>query len=210
MSTGLAERVVRPVLLGRLDIATDPLVAWTGPGVFAPTGTGDTALDGEIFATMAPIMALTNISEDQGIGGPVTITLTGHDLDEDLLRQIVRDTRQWRGRGAWLWSGLLMSNEASVIADPIRIKTGVMTSIKIYRDKNNAGVAVTIDKDIGFAKSAPFRWLDHARFWSTDTFSSFIVKLANKPQGFETGGYRPRGWEDGSGHVGGRRFDFLK
>ncbi len=186
MVTSLEASVIRPVLLGRFDIVTDPLIAWTGPGTFAPSASGDDALDGQVFVNLAPFLELSNITEDQGIGGPANITISGHDLDEDLLQQIVKDKRQWRGRSAWLWMGLLNTDEATVVADPARIKTGVMTQMVVTRDQRTASVTVTIDKDLGRANSAPFRWLDHARLFPADTWSSFIVDLINKPGGFTT------------------------
>jgi len=88
MSTGLSDRVVRPVLIGRLDIVTDPVIAWTGPGVFAPIGTGDTALDGQTFQPLAPFIDMSSIEEDQGIGGPVTLSLSRN------ARQARRRSRQ--------------------------------------------------------------------------------------------------------------------
>lgn len=411
MSNALQHRVVRPVLIGRLDIATDPITGWLGPGVFAPTGTGDDALDGQSFDPMGPFVGMDDIQEDQGIGGPVTLSLAGHDLDEALLRQIVRDKRTWRGRDAWLWLGLLETGAAlrfngdqpagggetnpqyveipdvpehrlttqwtvegwarksvlnqtangasllekangpeaisvqfinqgvrvnaggsfsvlassviaadedvhvavtydnsgaagelklflngildastsgvaeadyttpepiwlgrreghlkhtfkgvfddvrlwnvartqqqiyesmtrpvdpastglvgywklnegtgttaydatsygndgtlnggpawvdallpnqngAVVADPVRIKTGVMTSMKVKRDKDQATVSVTIDQDLGNARSAPYRWVDHTRLFPADAFSVFIQRLANKPQGLDRG-----------------------
>lgn len=187
--TALQANVVIPVLIGRLDIAVDPIIAWSGPGTFAPVATGDTAMDGQTFSPLAPFITLTNIAEDQGIGGPVTLTLAGHDLDEDALRQVVRDKRAWRGKKAYLWEGLLdTSDEKTVIANPVRIKTGVMVQITTNRDKESASVSVTIDMDIGNAKSAPYRWIDHTRFWSADEWSTFIIKLANKPVGFMING----------------------
>lgn len=182
--TALQTSVIRPVLLVRLDILSDPLTAWTGPGLFAPTGTGDAALDDQIFAAAAPIVNLSEITEDKGIGGPVTLTVSGHALDEDLLRQIVRDKRQWRGRDAWLWMALLDDDQKTVISNPFRIKTGVITSITTLRAADEAVVQVTIDRDLGNAKSAPFRLQDHPRFWPSDTFATFMVTLANKPRGF--------------------------
>jgi hypothetical protein len=183
MTTALGAGVIRPVLIGRLDIASDPVVAWTGPGVFAPTGTGDAALDGRTFLPLAPFLEMSPIEEDQGIGGPVTLALTGHDLDEETLRQVVRDKRQWRGQPAYLWLGLLAADEKSVIADPVRIKSGVMTGMTVLRNKETAEVRVTLDADLGNARSAPYRWLDHSRIYPSDTFSAYIIKLANKPQG---------------------------
>ncbi len=183
MVTALEAGTVREVLIGRFDILTDPLVAWTGPGTFAPTGTNDPALDGQVFLGMAPYIELADVVEDQGIGGPTSITISGHDLDEELLRQIVRDKRTWRGRGAWLWLGLLNVDEATVVADPVRIKTGIMSAMAISRDEEQASVTVTIDRDLGRAQGALFRWLDHTRVFSADTWSTFIVQLANQPEG---------------------------
>lgn len=186
ISTELQSSVITPVLIGRLDIASDPLTAWTGPGTFAPSGSGDTALDGQIFTPVAPFVRLSEITEDRGFGGPVTLTVSGHDLDEELLRQIIRDKRQWRGQGAYLWMGLLDTNQYSVLADPFRIKTGVIVEMKILRSGDEAVVEVIIDEDLGNARSAPFRWQDHPRFFSADTFGTFVVKLANKPAGIES------------------------
>ncbi len=184
MVTGLEAKVIRPVLIARFDIVTDPLIAWTGPGTFAPDMSGDPKLDGQVFVNLAPLLELSDVTEDQGIGGPTGITVTGHDLDEDLLQQIVKDKRQWRGQPAWLWMGLMNSDEATVIADPTRIKTGVMTQMIVKRDAAGATVTVTIDRDLGRARSAPFRWIDHTRLFSLDLWSTFIIDLANQPGGF--------------------------
>ena len=194
MVTGLEAGVVRPVLIGRFDILTDPLVAWTGPGTFAPAATGDPALDGQIFLGMAPYIELSNVVEDQGIGGPTTIVISGHDLDEELLQQIVRDRRQWRGRSAWLWLGLLNADESTVVANPVRMKTGVMTQMVVTRDSESATVAVTIDRDLGRAQGALWRWLDHTRIFPADDWSTFIIRLSNQPEGITDGslhGARP-------------------
>ncbi len=205
MVTALEAGTVRQTLLGRFDILTDPLIAWTGHGTFAPSATGDAALDGQIFVNMAPFIEMTDIVEDQGIGGPVTMVVSGHDLDFELLKQIVNDKREWRGRSAWLWLGLLNVDEATVVSDPTRIKTGVMTQMTVKRDATGATVAVTIDKDLGRALDVPWRWLDHARLFPADTWSSFILELSNKPEGLGDPnihrGPQPRGPKTGG--IGG-------
>ena len=198
MSTALQAPTVRPVLIGRLDIANDPVQAWTGPGLFAPTGTGDAALDGFTFDPAEGFVDMSSIKEDQSIGGPVTITAKGHDLNEDLLRQIVRDRRAWRGQKAWLWMGLL-DETSNVVSNPVRIKTGVMTKMEVKRSRDDAAILVTVDQDLGNAESGPFRVTDHVRIWPADTFSTFVVRLSNKPSGIErtdfgtpNPGFRPR------------------
>lgn len=187
------QKTVRPVLIGRFDILSDPVIAWTGPGTFMPVGTGDAAMDGQVFEPLAPIVDISPIDEDMGIGGPVVVTLTGHDLDQDILRQVIRDKRQWRGRKAWIWEGLIDVDEHSVIQNPVRLKTGFMTQIRTRRDKDTAEVMVTVDRDLGNARSAPYRWVDHAQRYSGDTFSNYIVKLANKPRGLESSDIKRQG-----------------
>lgn len=201
--TALTAGVIRPVLIGRLDIVADPVVAWTGPGTFLPTGSGDAALDGQTFFPMAPFVELSSINENQGIGGPATLTVAGHDLDDDLLLQIVNDKRAWRGRAGYLWLGLLNVDEATVVVDPFRIKTGVMVDMTVVRDPDGSTIQVTIDKDLGNARSAPLRWIDHVRYFSADTFSTFVVALANKPQGFNASDLRNQGQIDDGKFNGG-------
>lgn len=191
LEQGLQANVVRPVLIGRLDILNDPIYSWTGPGLFVPTGTGDSALDGNTYDPTEAFIDISAITEDQGIGGAVTITAKAHLRDEPLLRQLVRDRRAWRGRPAYLWLGLLSASEDSVLNHPTRIKTGVMTNMLITRDAETASVQITVDTDLGNARSAEFRYIDHARYHPGDTFSSYLLQLANKPLGVERGQVSP-------------------
>lgn len=184
MSTALQGPVIRPALIVQLDIEADPLNVWTGPGILAPSGTSDAHLNGNTFLNAAPIQEMSEIVEDQGIGEPVTISVAGHDLDEPLLRQIVRDTRRWRGRAARIWMALMNVDEATIVSEPVRVKTGVITQIRIKRDhESGSEVSVIIDHDLGKSKSAPWRWVDHALIYPSDTFSSYVVRLANEPEG---------------------------
>lgn len=203
----LQQPSVRPVLIGRLDILNDPIYSWTGPGLFVPTGSGDSALDGNTYDPAEAFIDISVIQEDQGIGGPVTITAKAHLRDEPLLRQLVRDRREWRGRPAYLWLGLLNEAEDAVIPHPTRIKTGVMTNMLIRREAEAASVEVLIDTDLGNARSAEFRWIDHSRYQENDTFASYILRLANKPRGFERGNYNVPGPAGGGRPSDGDLFD---
>jgi len=195
-SQALQENVVRPVLIGRLDFLGDPVYSWTGPGLFVPSGSGDSALDGNSYDPAEAFIDISAITENQGIGGPVTITAKAHLRDEPLLRQLVRDRRAWRGRPAYLWLGLLNSDENAVLNYPTRIKTGVMTNMLITRDAETASVQITVDTDLGNARSAEFRWLDHARYRPSDSWSAYLLKLANKPLGLERGQINPPRFSD--------------
>lgn len=189
MATAVAQPVIRPVLIAYLDIASDPISMWTGAGTFAPSGSPDAVLNGKMFYPDQSFIDMSDIIEDQGIGGPVTIILKANDLDEDALRQIVRDRRAWRGRSAYMWLGLLNENLNAVLEYPVRIKTGIMTRVVVTRSYGNVNLEITIDADLQNARSAPYRILDHQRIFAGDTFSAFIIELGNKPAGLE----RPSG-----------------
>lgn len=181
--SALQDRVVRPVLIVRLDILNDPFRAWTGPGTFAPTGSSDSALNDQTFQSVDVPTEVSDITEDQGTGEPLRLSASAHSAAAPLLRQIVRDKRMWRGRKAWAWLGLLEENQLSVVDDPIRIKTGFMTSMLLTRNDETVDIQVTIDLDMSNANAPPFRILDHSRTYPSDTFSAFMIKLANKPEG---------------------------
>lgn len=208
-SNALQASAVRPVLIGRLDILGDPIYSWTGPGLFVPTDSGDTALDGNTYDPAEAFIDISVVQEDQSIGGPVTITAKAHLRDEPLLRQLVRDRRAWRGRPAYLWLGLLNEAENAVLNYPTRIKTGVMTNMLIRREADAANVDVIIDTDLGNARSAEFRWLDHSRYHPDDTWSAYILKLANKPLGVERGQVSPVNGGIGNRPSDGSLFDEL-
>ncbi|MFW6198567.1 MAG: hypothetical protein ACOC5E_01960 [Acidobacteriota bacterium] len=196
MQSALEERVLRPVLIGRLEIEDDPVRAWTGPGLFQPQGTGDDALDGVTFDPISPPQSISEVQEDQGIGGPVTITMDAHDLDQAVLRQLVRDRRLYKGRPAWLWLGLLDEQQEAVVPDPVRLKTGVITEITTSRQQDQAVAEIEIDEDLGQASGRRTRLTDHRQFWPSDTFSLFVISLLNSRQGI-------RGSKGGGSATGG-------
>lgn len=204
MQTGLEDRVVRPVLIARLDILGDPVLGWTGPGLFAPSGTGDVAMDGQVFDPQTAPVDISDFTENQGIDEAVTITMAATDLDQDVLRQLIRDKRTYLRRKAWIWFGLLDETEAGVLPNPERLKTGYITSMKMMRSEGEEVVEIVIDEDLGGVKGQELRILDHPRFWPGDTFSSFVLALVNRPGGIK-GAVSSGG---GFGGGGSRETDF--
>jgi len=185
MGDALTSNVFRPVLIGFLDILGDPISMWTGTGTLYPVGTPDSVLNGKAFYPDQSFVDMSEIKEDRGIGGPLTIVLKANDIDADALRQIVKDRRRWRGRKAYVWMGILNETLNTVIEYPIRIKTGVMTSVAVSRMSSGVSIEIVVDEDLQNAKSAGFRWLDHINIYPNDTFSSYVIPLSNKPEGLE-------------------------
>lgn len=185
MAEGVSQPIFRPVVLGYLDILGDPISMWTGAGYFQPTGSDDEILNGKTFFSAQAFVEISDIKEDQGIGGPVSIVLKANDIDEDSLRQFVRDKRKWRGRNAYLWMGLFNETMNGVLPYPIRIKTGIMTRVLVNRTSSEVLLELTVDVDLQNAKASPFRWVDQSRVYEADKFASFVASLGNKPGGLE-------------------------
>ena len=197
----LAAATVRPVHIGLLDIKDAPLYGWSGPGAFAPTGTGIDDLDNNIFLSMEGAVHISDINEDQGIGSAITITFavgeetTGFILGESQLgeddlgepgatvgpgyTQIIDDRRAFQGRAAKLWLGFLSADESSVLPEIEPIFNGVMVNAETNRQSGQvATFSIVCDHDTQKARGAPVRWIDHQVFYPSDTASTFINALA--------------------------------
>lgn len=175
----LAGAIVRPAIVGFLDFASDPVRGWTGPGTFAPAGTGDADLDGDTFASAEGAIHITPFGQDQGLGAPVTVTFAAGEMDdEEVVLQIVADRRAYLGRRARFWLFFLNQAESSVLPEFDSLFTGVMVHAETSRQPGQpATIAVTCDQDTQKARGAPVRLVDHQRFYPDDTASTFINDL---------------------------------
>ncbi|HEX7080044.1 MAG TPA: hypothetical protein VF329_03425 [Gammaproteobacteria bacterium] len=188
--------VVRPVFWGLLDIAGAPLRGYTGPGAFAPVGTGDPDMDGFVFVEAEGAVDVSDISEDLGIGGPVTVTFSAGELDgtEGVVQQLIADRRAFLGRKMKIWLGFLTDDESAVASDFEVIFNGVMVAAESKRQEGQpAVISVTGDADLQKANAPPVRWIDHQVFEPGDTASTFINSLsrggiasAREGQAFQT------------------------
>ncbi len=183
IETVLTASVVRPVHVGFLDIDTDPIRGWTGPGTFAPSSTGDTDLDGETFLSAEGAVEISNFQEDQGIGASLSVTFAAGDMeDEVLFQELVVDQRLFQGRKAKFWLFFLTPDESGVLADFELLFNGIMVSAATARQSGSPStITIICDQDTQKAKVAPTRWIDHTRYYPADTFSTFMVALTRSP-----------------------------
>lgn len=195
MKDASEKRIFQPVVIAYLDIQGDPIAMWTGNGDFMPSGTSDEVLNGKTFLRSESFADISEIETNQGIGGPVTISLKANDLDESALRQVVRDKRTWLGQRAYIWLGLYDDDAKQVLSDPIRMRSGIITEAETPRSSNVTVLNFTIDSDLQNARGAKFLLISHPNAAPGDTFTSFMLDLANKPSGFQ----RPRAWGIGVG-----------
>lgn len=194
LETIVSAPVVRPVIVGYLDFADDPAFGWTGNGIFAPVGTGDPILDNNQFAPVDSAIDISSITENTENGGPLTLKFNAHDLDTEVIRQIVRDRRDWQLRRVKIWQFFMEADQATVSNFFLQRFSGVMVQSHIDRD-HNTGTTITIecDTDLRGGNDGPARLLDHSRFYPADKFATFLPDLvrgsiASTPS-MPTGGY---------------------
>lgn len=195
-----AAEIVRPVFIVYLNFATDILRAWTGPGdlVVGASQTGDSDLDGNTFKQIDAPFTISDMGEDMTSGSKVTITYSASPDSAAVVRQIVRDDVNWQLRTAKIWVGFLQSDLATMHNEVKQLFGGVMVSAQVSRKQSEGAIIqLTLDSDLRNARGSPVRWVDHQRFYSTDTFSTFIIPLANGK--LASGQNRPSGGAGGGG-----------
>lgn len=172
-----SDRTVRPVYVGWLDIKDDPIYGWTGPGAFAPSGTGDAVLDSNVFLQLDSAVELSGFSVSADGTKPVRLTFSAHDETAAAMRQIVRDRRVWRMRRAKIWRFFMMPDNASVFPEFQQMASGFISRMTYSRSPGSpATIAVEIDSDLALTSGAPLRWIDERGPWS-----SFIADLQRGP-----------------------------
>lgn len=178
----LSAPIVRPVHVGLLDFATDPVRGWTGPGTFVPSGTGDADLDGQTFYNVSGAINISDFTENQNIGESLTITFAvGEMADEEIYQQLVVDQRAYMARKAKIWLFFLNADESAVLADYAVMFNGVMIGADFTRQPGSpAIVTIKCDADIKQANRPPTRWIEHQRFYPTDTASRYLTSLGRK------------------------------
>jgi hypothetical protein len=86
-----------------------------------------------------------------------------------------------------VWLGIYDEDGKTVLSEPTRIKTGILAEAQIIRSTGEAALQFSIDSDLQNARSAALRYVEHQNIFEGDTFSSYMVDLANKPGGFVRG-----------------------
>ena len=166
----------------RLDIDNDPIRVWTGPGVFAPTDTGDLALDGQTFESVggAPIIQVSPVTDGPDGVSQLSLSLGGADLNKDAAIQFLRDRRSYQGKRAYVWECLLDENYTDAFAR--RFYTGIISHFS-FQDGDDAVITCTLDRDIRLLRNPPRKMTRQREIWPGDTFADYAVDAANKPYG---------------------------
>ena len=183
MITEVQEPLIKPVWILRLDIDTDPLYAWTGRGDFAPTGTGDSALDGNTFTGLGNIGKIGNIEDTENGSSAVQLILPGVDLNDTALQEVVLNERLWQNRQGWIWFGLLDTTYATIIS-PTRVKTGRMDQMTVAGSGSSGIVTIALESHQSYVSQAlNTRYSQQEELDATDTSQNYVHDLANRQPG---------------------------
>ncbi len=202
----LKAAVVKPAFAGFFDFASDPIHGWTGPGIYAPVGTGDADLDGNTFGSASGILDVSDFGENTSLGDEFRITFSISDDLLDPYTQLIANRASFLGRKAVIWRVFMAADESAVLSYVDRMFTGVMSSASMKRNPDGGGqITIVCDQDLQKARGAPLRWLDHQFFVAGDTASSFIndltrgaVTASQSPGGAPGPAPQVPGWDYGN------------
>lgn len=208
-SSHLGDQSLNVVYILRMDIPIDPVTVWSawGQKTFTAGQTGDAALDGQTFDGVTHMIGEISAAQDE-VGGSQSLELTmpGVDINSDLLRQVVRDKRQWQFRQAWLWMAFVDGN-LNILGKPFRLKTGRMDQMVLSEDQSGVGsVKAVVEGQQAYASEAlNTRYSETKDLDPADISNDFAAALANmvptigqKHSGSTTGG------EGAASRFGGR------
>lgn len=166
----------------RLDIASDPILVWTGFGSYSfLAGFADTALAGQTFDGITHLVGeVSPVTEGQGGSEALRLSLPGVNLADEAMRQVVYDRRQWQFRQAWVWVALL-GPTGDMVGSPIRLKSGRMDQMTVVENEDGSGtVYCQIESAQSYSGEALFtRYSEQKDLDSTDISQDYVWSLAN-------------------------------
>lgn len=180
MVTEVALPLITPVWFIRLDITTDPVIAWTGFSDFTPSSTGDTAFDTFTFIGIGDVGQIGQIVDTDAGSQALKLKLPGIDLNDDVLKQVITNSETWQNRRAWIWYGLL-NTAYGVIVDPTRVKTGKMDQLRVTGSGETGIVEVTIEShQANISEPLNTHYSGQINLDASDTSQNYALDLSSK------------------------------
>lgn len=183
----------KPVFLGFLDIAGDPIRATTlGYPVSFPTGP-DPDLSGQTFHPLADVVTVGDVEHKEGGSETLVVDLSGLLLPDADLLNTLGDRANWQGRRARLWVVLRDEDrvQQGVIAEYYH---GTMSSLRIVPAPDSQVIRMEIEGyKAALSQASQRSYLGQSRYDPDDrsaeaTISSVNNAKAGPAQGIGTGG----------------------
>ena len=131
MAAEAAKAVNLPFLMIYLDVAGDPLWAWTGQVDINMTVASDPLLaSGRTFVGSADVGSVSEVAHAaDGAVQSVTLSLGHVDFTDPDSYDFINYVDKWSQRLAVIWIGYIDTVAGTIIADPARLMTGRMAHV---------------------------------------------------------------------------------
>lgn len=207
-----AKLVNYPFFMVYLDVAGDPLWAWTGRADASFTVATDPLLaGGRIFLGSADIGSVSNISHAaDGAIAALTLTLDHADFTDATTADFVNNVDRWSHRTGVVWFGYVTPATGAIVAPPIRLMTARMTHVGAT-DGGSPGISVKLAAKSATDGQRSSGWTladaHHRAFFPGDTALQYAPQLQGKELRFGTPGdpvsRATGGGGGGGGHASG-------
>jgi hypothetical protein len=177
-------RVNQPFLMIYLDVAGDPVWAWTGKAPLTITLPSDPILSTtRTFVGAGDVASVSGITHAaDGSVQSVTLALGQADYSDPSMLSFVNTEANWSRRTAVVWMGFVDVNTGAAIT-PVRMLTGRMTSVTAA-DGAKPGVVVKISSKAAYDGGRRSGWQltdKHQKtFWPGDAALIFVPQLVAK------------------------------
>lgn len=208
MATAAAAAANVPFWMVYLDVAGDPLWAWTANFDQTFTVASDALLSsGQTFLGLAAVGSVSDIihSADGRISA-MTLSLTHVDFSGGEAYDFVSNVASWSQRQAVVWKGFYNAAAGTVVADPVRVTTARMVHVSITDGAQPGIVLKLAGKSASDGQRASGQLLADAHqltIWPGDTALRFINQLVGKELRFGQPYDAVKGGAGNSGGSGG-------
>ena len=177
-----AKSVIRPVYFCWLDIASDPVWAWTGTyPIDMGSGNDDPLLDTQTFLAVGAMAEIGSVEDSENGGSPLQIRFPAVDPALPLFKQIISDAREWQYRDAVFWFSYV-DGDGILLYEPRRLRTGKIDNLKLIHPEDDAVIALEIAGHTAHAQRAlESRYIEQRELVDpTDSSQDWVHDLANK------------------------------
>lgn len=195
LSTAMAAEAAKPVnapfFMVYLDVAGDPLWAWSGRQDASFTVPGDPLLAApQVFVGSADIGSVSDLTHAaDGAVASLTLTLGHADFTDATTADFVNSVDRWSQRLGVVWLGYLVDRTGAIVAAPTRLMTARMVHVAVA-DGSSPGIAVKLaskhTSDGQRASGWKFADAHQQAFYPGDTALQFAPQLQGKELRFGT------------------------
>ena len=180
----LAAAGITTALMARLEFKSQTEFVWTGSHPLTVMGSGDSLLDGNLFACLSPGLPLSIGDNSFSYSGSDSLSITlAIPSNQETLALAAVYPDEYRGRPATLWRALLIQ-PSDPLAAPAwvfrRVRSGTMSTVEIQNDGRSHTFTLTLEGHAGLiSASSQATYLDQKRFDPTDTSQDYAAGSAN-------------------------------